>query len=69
MSGISAEAFAELCADGNVDDRTPHFNNILRFAILRKDRSLMAIGGRWEDAIDGGDPCVEDSALIRAALR
>ncbi|KAF9623704.1 hypothetical protein IFM89_003849 [Coptis chinensis] len=68
MSGISKNSHEELSSEKTFDDRIPHINNILRFAFLRKDRSLIAIGGPW-DAVDGGDPSVDDSSLLQTALR
>ncbi|XP_042494256.1 protein SHORT ROOT IN SALT MEDIUM 1-like [Macadamia integrifolia] len=68
MSGISKDALEELSSDKISDDRIPHLNNILRFAILRQDRSFMAIGGPW-DVLDGEDPSVDESSLIQTALR
>lgn len=68
MSGISKNALEELSSERSSDDRIPHFCNILRFAILKKDRSFMAIGGPWQSS-DGGDPSVDDAALVRTALR
>lgn len=68
MSGLSQNAQAELSSEKIQGDRVPHFCNMLRFAILKKNSSLMAIGGAW-DSIDGGDPSVDDTSLIRTALR
>lgn len=69
MSGISSDALNELCLDKSADERIIHFNNILKFAILRKDRAFMAIGGPWNATVDGGDPSVDDSSLIQTAIR
>lgn len=68
MSGISKNAHEELSSEKCCDDRVPHICNILRFGLLKKDNSLMAIGGPWDTA-DGGDPSVDDSALVRTAIR
>lgn len=68
MNGLSRGALEELSADKLLDDRIPHVCNILRFAILKKDHSFMAVGGPWEPA-DGGDPSNDDNSLIRTALR
>lgn len=68
MSGLSRNALEELSSDKISDDRIPHICNILRFAVLKRDRSFMAIGGPWDSA-DGGDPSVDDAALIQTALR
>ncbi len=68
MSGLSKNAMEELSSEKSYDDRLPHICNILRFAILKRDRSFMAIGGPW-DSVDGGDPSVDDSVLVQTALR
>ena len=68
MSGISKNALEELSSERSSDDRVAHFCNILRFAILKKGRSFMAIGGPWQSS-DGGDPSVDDGALVQTALR
>lgn len=68
MSGLSQNALEELSSERSYEERIPHFCNMLRFALLKKNNHLMAIGGPW-DAIDGGDPSVDDSALIRTCLR
>lgn len=68
MSGLSRTALEDLSSERNFDDRIPHICNILRFAVLKKDRSFMAIGGTW-DASDGGDPAADDNTLIKAAIR
>lgn len=68
MSGLSRSATEDLCSEKNSDDRIPHICNLLKFAVLKKDRSLMAIGGPW-DAVDGGDPSIDDSSLIQTILR
>lgn len=68
MSGLSRGALEELSSDKTFDDRIPHICNFLRFAILKKDHSFMAVGGPWEPA-DGGDPSNDDNSLIRTALR
>jgi hypothetical protein len=68
MNGLSRGALEELSSDKLLDDRIPHICNFLRFAILKKDHSFMAVGGPWEPA-DGGDPSNDDSSLIRTALR
>ncbi|CAI0402173.1 unnamed protein product [Linum tenue] len=68
MSGVSKSAFEELSSAKFSDDRPAHICNVLRFALLKKDRAFMAIGGPW-DPVDGGDPAVDDSPLIQTALR
>ncbi|KAK6913159.1 DBC1/CARP1 catalytically inactive NUDIX hydrolase domain [Dillenia turbinata] len=68
MSGLSRNAIEELSSEKAHDDRIPHICNILRFALLRKNNSFTAIGGRWE-SVDGGDPSVDESALVQTLLR
>lgn len=68
MSGLSKNSMEDLSSEKNKDDRIPHICNILKFAVLKKDRSLMAIGGPW-DSVDGGDPSVDDASLVRTVLR
>lgn len=68
MSGLSKNALEELSSERSSDDRIPHICNILRFAILKKDRSFMTIGGPW-NSTDGGDPSVDGSSLIQTAIR
>ncbi|URD78443.1 cell division cycle and apoptosis regulator 1 [Musa troglodytarum] len=68
MSGISCEALNELCLEKDTDERIVHFNNILKFAVLKKDRSFLAIGGPSHVTLDG-DPQLNDSSLIQTAIR
>ncbi|KAL8142335.1 hypothetical protein V2J09_015367 [Rumex salicifolius] len=68
MSGLSRTASEELSSEKLSEDRVPHMCNLLRFAVLRKDRSFMAIGGPW-DPIDGPDPSVDASSLIQTVIR
>ncbi|KAH1264622.1 Cell division cycle and apoptosis regulator protein 1 [Glycine max] len=68
MNGLSRSALEELSSDKIVDDRIPHFCNFLRFAVLKKDHSFMAVGGPWEP-VDGGDPSIDNNSLIKTALR
>ncbi|KAM3281407.1 protein SHORT ROOT IN SALT MEDIUM 1 [Capsicum chacoense] len=68
MSGLSRNSLEELSSDRNYDDRIPHVCNLLRFAVLKLENSLMTIGGQW-DSVDGGDPSCDDSSLIQTALR
>lgn len=68
LSGLSRSATEDLCSEKSLDDRIPHICNLLKFAVLKKDRSLMAIGGPW-DSVDGGDPSIDDSSLIRTIIR
>ncbi|GKU99539.1 hypothetical protein SLEP1_g12374 [Rubroshorea leprosula] len=68
MSGLSKSAVEELSSEKFADDRIPHICNILRFAVLKRDHSFLAIGGQW-NAVDGGNPYDDDSSLIRTALR
>ena len=68
MSGMSDDNVKELLSDS--EDRPLHIHNILKFAVLRKERSaLMAIGGTWDKLLDGGDPAVDEHALICTAIR
>ncbi|KAK3000797.1 hypothetical protein RJ639_021728 [Escallonia herrerae] len=68
MSGLSQNSLDELSSDRSYDDRIPHFCNMLRFAILKKDNHFLAIGGPW-DAVDGGDPSVDESSLVQTVVR
>ena len=68
MSGLSRSALEELSSEKVPDDRIPHICNILRFDVLKKDHSFMAIGGPWVSA-DGSNPTDDESSLIRTALR
>ena len=68
MSGLSRSALEELSSDKIPDDRIPHICNILRFAVLKKDHSFMAIGGPWVSS-DGSNPIDDKSSLIQTALR
>lgn len=69
MSGMSKGAFADITSLRSTEERVVHLNNILKFAVFKKDRSLFAIGGTWNAEIDGGDPSVDCSCLIRTAIR
>ncbi|XWS23169.1 hypothetical protein CRYUN_Cryun29cG0098000 [Craigia yunnanensis] len=69
MSGLSRSALEELPSEKVPDDRIPHICNILRFAVLKKDHSFMAIGGPWVSAADGCNPTDDKSSLIQTALR
>lgn len=69
MSGIGSDALNDLCSDKSADERIVHFNSILKFAILRKDRAFLAIGGPMNAAVDGGNPSVDDPSLIQTAIR
>lgn len=68
MSGVSAEALNELCFGKDNDERPVHVNNILKFAIMKKDHSFLAIGGPSHMTSDG-DMQVDDSSLIQTAIR
>lgn len=68
MSGLSRTALEDLSSDKLFEDRLPHICSILKFAVLKKDHSLMAIGGPW-DPTDGMDPSVDQSSLIQTILR
>lgn len=70
MSGLNAEAMAEFLSDKASEDKLSHVHNLIKFVALRKDRSaIMAVGGRWDEELDGGDPSNGDSALIKTAIR
>ncbi|KAL3522783.1 hypothetical protein ACH5RR_015617 [Cinchona calisaya] len=69
MSGLSQNALEDLSSGRSYEGRIPHFCNLLRFAVLRKNNSLMAIGGRWDATTDGGDPSTDESSLVRTVLR
>ncbi|XWS34124.1 hypothetical protein CRYUN_Cryun21dG0013100 [Craigia yunnanensis] len=68
MSGLSRSVLEELSSEKSPDDRIPHICNILRFAVLKKYHSFMAIGGPCVSA-DGSNPTDDESSLIRTALR
>ncbi|KAK7407389.1 hypothetical protein VNO78_09269 [Psophocarpus tetragonolobus] len=68
MNGLSRFALEELSSDKIIDDRIPHICNFLRFAVLKKDHSFMAVGGPWEP-VDGGDPSIDSNSLIKTAIR
>ncbi|XP_047171820.1 protein SHORT ROOT IN SALT MEDIUM 1 isoform X1 [Vigna umbellata] len=68
MNGLSRSALEELSSDKIVDDRIPHMCNFLRFAVLKKDHSFMAVGGPWKP-VDGVDPSIDNNSLIKTALR
>ncbi|KAE8658870.1 ATP/GTP-binding family protein, putative isoform 2 [Hibiscus syriacus] len=68
MSGLSRSALEELSSEKVPDDRIPHICNILRFAVLKKDHSFMAIGGPCVYA-DGSNPAGDEFSLIQTALR
>ena len=67
-SGLSKNALEELSSEKCFDDRIPHICNILRFALLKKNQSFMAIGGQWNPA-DGVDPSVDDTSSIHTVHR
>ncbi|KAF0901834.1 hypothetical protein E2562_006463 [Oryza meyeriana var. granulata] len=69
MSGMSNSTYADITSLRSTDERVVHLNNILKFAVFKRDRSLFAIGGPWNAAIDGGDPVVDSSCLIQTAVR
>jgi hypothetical protein len=69
MSGMSNGAFADICSLRSAEDRIAHWNNVLKFAIFKKDHALFAIGGPWNAAMDGGDPSTDSSCLIQTAIR
>lgn len=70
MSGLTSEALAEFLQEKSSEEKPSHIHNLLKFVALRKDRSaIMAVGGRWDEELDGGDPANGDSALIKTAIR
>ena len=68
MNGLSRSVLEELSSDRIVDDRIPHMCNFLRFEVLKKDHSFMAVGGPWRP-VDGVDPSIDNNSLIKTALR
>jgi len=49
---------------------TSHLSHLIKFLVAKKDRNeLFCFGGQWSPSKDGGDPSVNDDALIRAAIR
>ncbi|PKI36802.1 hypothetical protein CRG98_042751 [Punica granatum] len=68
MSGLSRSALEDLSSDKSFGDWVPHICNIIRFAVLKKDHCLMAIGGPW-NSTDGSDPSVDASSLVKTAMR
>lgn len=69
MSGMSNGAFADICSLRSAEDRIAHWNNVLKFAVFKKDHALVSIGGPWNAAMDGGDPSTDCSCLIQTAIR
>jgi hypothetical protein len=71
MSGLTVGAFAKFLSEKTTElDKPFHLHNLLKFVALRKDRSaIMAAGGTWDPEVDGGDPAIDDTALIRAVIR
>ncbi|MCO5553528.1 hypothetical protein L7F22_007050 [Adiantum nelumboides] len=70
MSGASGESVKDLLADCLNEEKPIHMHNLLRFVVFRKERSaLMAFGGTWDKTLDGGDPAINESALIHTAIR
>ncbi|XP_048571275.1 protein SHORT ROOT IN SALT MEDIUM 1 isoform X3 [Triticum urartu] len=69
MSGMSNGAFADICSLRSAEERIAHWNNVLKFAVFKKDHALITIGGPWSAAIDGGDPLIDCSCLVRTAVR
>jgi hypothetical protein len=46
-----------------------HLVNTLKFVVAKEDRSdLMCVGGFWSSSKDGGNPDIDESCLIRAAV-
>lgn len=69
MSGMSNGAFTDICSLRSAEERIVHWNNVLKFAVFKKDHALITIGGPWSAAIDGGDPLIDCSCLVRTAIR
>eukprot|EP00252_Welwitschia_mirabilis_P001369 TRINITY_DN1124_c0_g1_i1.p1 TRINITY_DN1124_c0_g1~~TRINITY_DN1124_c0_g1_i1.p1 ORF type:complete len:793 (-),score=309.16 TRINITY_DN1124_c0_g1_i1:335-2713(-) len=69
MSGISESAMAELLSEKRHEGKVLNFHNALKFAVIRKDHTFLLAGGFWDEALDGGDPASDDSALIHTAIR
>ncbi|KAL5220162.1 hypothetical protein ABZP36_024875 [Zizania latifolia] len=69
MSGMTNSAFADVTSLRSTEEQVVHLNNILKFAVFKRDRSLFAIGGPWNAVIDGGDPSLDCSCLIQTAIR
>lgn len=69
MSGMSNGAFTDICSLRSAEERIAHWNNVLKFAVFKKDHALIAIGGPWSATIDGGDPLIDCSCLMRTAIR
>jgi hypothetical protein len=69
MSGMSKGAFADITSLRTTEERVLRMNNILKFSVLKKNHSLFAIGGPWNAAVDGGDPSLDCSCLIRTVIR
>ncbi|KAK7349989.1 hypothetical protein VNO77_07975 [Canavalia gladiata] len=68
MNGLSRSILEELSFDKISDNRIPHICNFLRFAVLKKDHSFMAVDGPWEP-VDGSDPFSGNNLLVKTALR
>lgn len=68
MSGLSRSALEDLSSDKTFGDWVPHVCNILRFAVLKKEHSLMPVGGSW-DPVDGSNPSIDASSLVKTAIR
>ncbi|KAK4758838.1 hypothetical protein SAY87_020139 [Trapa incisa] len=68
MSGLSRSALEDISSDKSFGDWVPHVCNILRFAVLKKEHCLMCIGGSW-DPVDGEDPSIDASSLVKTAIR
>ncbi|KAK8534602.1 hypothetical protein V6N13_080942 [Hibiscus sabdariffa] len=67
MSGLSSSALEELSSEKAPDDRIAHICNIIRFAVLKKDHSFMAIGGPCVSA--DGNTAGDEFSLVQTAHR
>jgi hypothetical protein len=47
----------------------PPLSRALRFLLSKRGSDLALIGGKWSKALDGGDPAIDDAALIETAVR
>ena len=47
----------------------PPLSRALRFLLSKRGSDLALIGGKWSKALDGGDPAIDDAALIETAIR
>ncbi|GBG70117.1 hypothetical protein CBR_g5747 [Chara braunii] len=72
MSGLDENAQKDLATEKAADEKILHLHKLIGFVTLRKERersAIMSVGGTWDKELDGGDPEVDDSVLIRTAIR